>query len=169
MPLATSPSPPAQKVTKANWLTCLVCHLERDVRNLPPCQNFCFGLDTCPRKTLNWCCCFVFFLGCLAFWCFPCFACKTAHEAGECLCLPLLDSFGAIPPITLAMRVSIRQRYGIEVGTHFHNMIPWEKKNTCTSCLNACKPFVNPNKSQCCLTGLSEFWSGVNPFMQVPR
>uniref|UniRef100_A0A3Q4BGR2 Uncharacterized protein n=1 Tax=Mola mola TaxID=94237 RepID=A0A3Q4BGR2_MOLML len=51
---------------------------------------------------------------CFAFWCFPCFACITARDAGECLCLPLLDSFGAIPPITTALRVSIRQRYGIE-------------------------------------------------------
>ncbi|KAM9827374.1 cornifelin homolog A-like [Neosynchiropus ocellatus] len=51
---------------------------------------------------------------CFAFWCFPCFACKTAREAGECLCLPLLDSFGIIPPITLSVRVSVRQRYGIE-------------------------------------------------------
>lgn len=100
--------------------------------------------------------CFVF-LGCLAFWCFPCFACKTAHEAGECLCLPLLDSFGAIPPITLAMRVSIRQRYGIEVQTLFNSKSPWKKKCICTLCLNACKPFVNPYKGQCCLTCLSEF------------
>ncbi|KAJ8246852.1 hypothetical protein GJAV_G00256090 [Gymnothorax javanicus] len=50
---------------------------------------------------------------CFAFWCFPCFACKTANDYGECLCLPMLDSFGIIPPITLAMRVSMRQRYGI--------------------------------------------------------
>lgn len=56
-----------------------------------------------------------FVSGCFAFWCFPCFACKTARDAGECLCLPLLDSFGLIPPITTALRVSIRQRYGIEV------------------------------------------------------
>lgn len=35
--------------------------------------------------------------------------------------------------------------------------------------LHACKPFVNPYKSQCRRTGLSEFWSGLNPFMQVPR
>lgn len=82
---------------------------------------------------------FFSFLGCLAFWCFPCFACKTAHEAGECLCLPLLDSFGAIPPITLAMRVSIRQRYGIEVQTLCHSKSPC----TCTSFLNACKPLIN--------------------------
>ncbi|XP_036403473.1 cornifelin homolog B-like [Megalops cyprinoides] len=50
---------------------------------------------------------------CFAFWCFPCFACKTSRDYGECLCLPLLDSFGLIPPITLSMRVSMRQRYGI--------------------------------------------------------
>ncbi|KAA8586517.1 hypothetical protein FQN60_000353, partial [Etheostoma spectabile] len=32
---------------------------------------------------------------------------------GECLCLPLLDGFGLIPPITMSMRVSMRQRYRI--------------------------------------------------------
>uniref|UniRef100_A0A3B3D0I5 Plac8 onzin related protein 5 n=1 Tax=Oryzias melastigma TaxID=30732 RepID=A0A3B3D0I5_ORYME len=52
---------------------------------------------------------------CFAFWCFPCFSCITAKKAGECLCLPLLDAFGFIPPITTAMRVSIRHRYGIQV------------------------------------------------------
>uniref|UniRef100_A0A3B5A4I3 Cornifelin homolog A-like n=1 Tax=Stegastes partitus TaxID=144197 RepID=A0A3B5A4I3_9TELE len=52
--------------------------------------------------------------GCLAFWCFPCFTCVTSHKAGECVCLPLLDGFGLIPPITTSMRVSVRQRYGIE-------------------------------------------------------
>ncbi|XP_008302547.1 cornifelin homolog A-like [Stegastes partitus] len=51
---------------------------------------------------------------CLAFWCFPCFTCVTSHKAGECVCLPLLDGFGLIPPITTSMRVSVRQRYGIE-------------------------------------------------------
>ncbi|XP_004079697.1 cornifelin homolog A [Oryzias latipes] len=51
---------------------------------------------------------------CFAFWCFPCFACITSKKAGECLCLPLLDGFGCIPPITTAMRVSIRKQYGIE-------------------------------------------------------
>ncbi|XP_046905144.1 cornifelin homolog B-like [Hypomesus transpacificus] len=51
---------------------------------------------------------------CLAFWCFPCFACITAKEAGECLCLPLLDWFGAIPPATMSLRASLRHRYGIE-------------------------------------------------------
>ncbi|XP_030636656.1 plac8 onzin related protein 5 [Chanos chanos] len=51
---------------------------------------------------------------CFSFWCFPCFACMTAKKHGECLCLPLLDGYGFIPPITLAMRVSTRKRYGIE-------------------------------------------------------
>ncbi|XP_051900538.1 cornifelin homolog [Pristis pectinata] len=58
---------------------------------------------------------------CLAFWCLPCFMCKTADEFGECLCLPLLDvtcnACGyyatAIPPISLAMRVATRERYNI--------------------------------------------------------
>ncbi|KAJ8389282.1 hypothetical protein AAFF_G00121470 [Aldrovandia affinis] len=50
---------------------------------------------------------------CFAFWCFPCLVCKTSRDYGECLCLPLLDSFGLIPPIALSMRVSMRQRYGI--------------------------------------------------------
>ncbi|XP_028284686.1 cornifelin homolog A-like [Parambassis ranga] len=69
---------------------------------------------------------------CFAFWCFPCFACMTARKAGECLCLPLLESFGCIPPITLALRVSIRQRYGIEgsickdcVYTYFCGPCTW--------------------------------------------
>ncbi|KAM9500622.1 cornifelin homolog B-like isoform 1-T2 [Clarias gariepinus] len=51
---------------------------------------------------------------CFSFWCFPCFTCSTAKKFGECLCLPMLDGFGCIPPITLAMRASLRQRYGIE-------------------------------------------------------
>uniref|UniRef100_A0A8C6TS28 Plac8 onzin related protein 2 n=1 Tax=Neogobius melanostomus TaxID=47308 RepID=A0A8C6TS28_9GOBI len=50
---------------------------------------------------------------CFAFWCSPCFSCITAKKYGECLCLPLLDGFGLIPPISMSMRVSMRQRYGI--------------------------------------------------------
>lgn len=62
--------------------------------------------------------CFVFSLpGCFAFWCFPCFACVTTKKYGQCLCLPLLDYFGFIPAISLSMRVSMRQRYGIKVRT----------------------------------------------------
>ncbi|XP_029437146.1 cornifelin homolog B-like [Rhinatrema bivittatum] len=52
---------------------------------------------------------------CFAFWCFPCFMCKTADEYGECLCLPLLDMLGkGLHPITMAMRSGMRERYGIK-------------------------------------------------------
>ncbi|XP_008276321.1 cornifelin homolog B-like [Stegastes partitus] len=51
---------------------------------------------------------------CFAFWCCPCFACITTREFGQCLCLPLLDIFGCIPPITMSMRTSVRRRYGIK-------------------------------------------------------
>ncbi|XP_062391660.1 cornifelin homolog B-like [Sardina pilchardus] len=51
---------------------------------------------------------------CFACWCCPCFACKTTKKYGQCLCLPLLEIFGGcIAPVTLAMRVSMRHRYGI--------------------------------------------------------
>ncbi|XP_055054724.1 cornifelin homolog B [Misgurnus anguillicaudatus] len=59
---------------------------------------------------------------CFSFFCFPCFACSTARKHGECLCLPLLDFTGCIPPITLAMRVSVRSRYGIQ-GTIFNDCL----------------------------------------------
>ncbi|KAM9332236.1 cornifelin homolog B-like [Pholidichthys leucotaenia] len=68
---------------------------------------------------------------CFAFWCFPCFACKTSREYGECLCLPLLDGFGLIPPITMSMRVSMRQRYGIR-GTMCVDCV---YSTFCTACI----------------------------------
>ncbi|KAK0135575.1 PLAC8-like protein 1 [Merluccius polli] len=52
--------------------------------------------------------------GCFGLWCCPCHACSTAKKAGECLCLPLLDSCGIIPPAAMAMRLSMRRRYQIE-------------------------------------------------------
>ncbi|KAG9335532.1 hypothetical protein JZ751_004559 [Albula glossodonta] len=66
---------------------------------------------------------------CFACWCFPCFACMTAREYGQCLCLPLLDACGIVPPVTFAIRVSMRERYGI-TGT------------MCNDCLYAtcCRP-----------------------------
>ncbi|KAM6984107.1 cornifelin homolog B-like [Tautogolabrus adspersus] len=52
---------------------------------------------------------------CFAFWCCPCFACKTSKEYGQPLCLPLLEIFGGIiGSITMSMRVSMRERYGIK-------------------------------------------------------
>ncbi|KAK7925278.1 hypothetical protein WMY93_007588 [Mugilogobius chulae] len=60
---------------------------------------------------------------CLAFWCCPCFACRTTKRYGQCLCLPLLDMFGGIPlPITMSMRVSMRHRYGIK-GDMWHDCL----------------------------------------------
>ncbi|XP_037391371.1 cornifelin homolog B-like [Pygocentrus nattereri] len=50
---------------------------------------------------------------CYSFWCLPCIACSTAKNHGECFWLPLLE-FGFIPPITLSMRTSVRERYHIE-------------------------------------------------------
>ncbi|KAM8899002.1 cornifelin homolog B-like [Spinachia spinachia] len=52
---------------------------------------------------------------CFGFWCCPCFACSTSKKYGQCLCLPLLDVFGwLISPVTMSMRVSMRERYGIK-------------------------------------------------------
>ncbi|XP_067117323.1 cornifelin homolog A-like [Osmerus mordax] len=51
---------------------------------------------------------------CLAFWCLPCFTCITAKEGGECLCLPLINCLGLIPPATMSLRASLRYRYGIK-------------------------------------------------------
>ncbi|XP_074466759.1 cornifelin homolog B-like [Sebastes fasciatus] len=70
---------------------------------------------------------------CLGFWCCPCFACVTTKEYGQCLCLPLLDIFGLIPPITLSMRVAMRQRYGIK-DTICHDCLCATFCRSCTWC-----------------------------------
>uniref|UniRef100_A0AAX7UBP3 PLAC8 like 1 n=1 Tax=Astatotilapia calliptera TaxID=8154 RepID=A0AAX7UBP3_ASTCA len=55
-----------------------------------------------------------------AYFCLPCFACKTSRDYGENLCLPLADWVsGMIPPATMSMRVSMRHRYGITVRPKF--------------------------------------------------
>ncbi|CAL8241551.1 unnamed protein product [Merluccius merluccius] len=53
---------------------------------------------------------------CLALCCLPVFTCKVTSAAGACPCLPLLDCVGCVPPASLAMRASVRERYGIEGG-----------------------------------------------------
>ncbi|XP_041925742.1 PLAC8-like protein 1 isoform X2 [Alosa sapidissima] len=53
---------------------------------------------------------------CFSFFCPMCFACITAQDHGECMCIPLLDGYGLIPPITLSMRVSMRRQFGINVS-----------------------------------------------------
>ncbi|CAG12707.1 unnamed protein product [Tetraodon nigroviridis] len=50
---------------------------------------------------------------CFALCCLPVFTCKVTSAAGACPCLPLLDCIGCVPPASLAMRASVRQRYGI--------------------------------------------------------
>ncbi|XP_046905141.1 PLAC8-like protein 1 isoform X2 [Hypomesus transpacificus] len=79
---------------------------------------------------------------CFAYWCFPCFACTTASEFGECFCLPLLDvGCGGMqmlglpsctPPVSMSMRVAVRNRYGIQgdmtddcVYATFCNVCSW--------------------------------------------
>uniref|UniRef100_A0A667Z7I7 Uncharacterized protein n=1 Tax=Myripristis murdjan TaxID=586833 RepID=A0A667Z7I7_9TELE len=56
---------------------------------------------------------------CLAMCCLPLFTCKVTRAVGACPCLPLLDCIGCVPPASLAMRASVRERYGIEVIFHY--------------------------------------------------
>ncbi|XP_071334068.1 placenta-specific gene 8 protein-like [Trachinotus anak] len=71
---------------------------------------------------------------CCGFWCFPCFACKTTYDFGEFCCLPLLDNLGMTcpQPISMSMRVAVRNRYGIQgdmtsdcVHTTFCTICSW--------------------------------------------
>uniref|UniRef100_A0A8C7ITS1 Plac8 onzin related protein 2 n=1 Tax=Oncorhynchus kisutch TaxID=8019 RepID=A0A8C7ITS1_ONCKI len=71
--------------------------------------------------------------GCFGFWCCPCHACILTREYGQCLCLPLLDIFGIIPPVTMSMRVSMRQRYGIK-GTICNDCVNATCCNCCVWC-----------------------------------
>ncbi|XP_077961796.1 placenta-specific gene 8 protein isoform X2 [Gasterosteus aculeatus] len=50
---------------------------------------------------------------CFALCCLPVFTCKVTSAVGSCPCLPLLDCIGCVPPASLAMRASVRERYGI--------------------------------------------------------
>ncbi|GLD53578.1 cornifelin homolog B-like protein [Lates japonicus] len=51
---------------------------------------------------------------CFALCCLPVFTCKVTSAVGACPCLPLLDCIGCVPPASLAMRASVRERYGIQ-------------------------------------------------------
>ncbi|KAM6949569.1 placenta-specific gene 8 protein-like [Aplochiton taeniatus] len=48
--------------------------------------------------------------------CLPVFTCKVTSAVGACPCLPLLDCVGCGAPASLAMRASVRERYGIKGG-----------------------------------------------------
>lgn len=68
--------------------------------------------------------------GCFALCCLPVFTCKVTKAVGACPCLPLLDCIGCVPPASLAMRASVRQRYGIQVD---RGLVVWgnyQKKNS---------------------------------------
>ncbi|XP_051924430.1 placenta-specific gene 8 protein-like isoform X1 [Hippocampus zosterae] len=51
---------------------------------------------------------------CFALCCLPLFTCKVARKAGVCPLLPLLDCLGCVPPASLAVRASVREKYGIQ-------------------------------------------------------
>ncbi|KAJ8337777.1 hypothetical protein SKAU_G00367430 [Synaphobranchus kaupii] len=71
---------------------------------------------------------------CLGYWCLPCFACKTTADFGENCFLPLVDTLCSftqmigvpicVPPVAFAMRVGVRNRYGI-------------KGDMCSDCISA--------------------------------
>ncbi|XP_033991139.1 cornifelin homolog B-like [Trematomus bernacchii] len=67
---------------------------------------------------------------CFAFWCCPCFACKTTKTYGQGLCLPLLDMSCCVPPVTMSMRVSMRERYALQ-DTMFRDCL---FATFCTAC-----------------------------------
>ncbi|MBN3315243.1 PL8L1 protein, partial [Atractosteus spatula] len=86
--------------------TKLVIQQPQPVKSAIESDQWSTGICDC-CEDLGECCC--------GFWCFPCYACKTARDFGECLCLPLLDAFnGVIPAVSLSMRVAVRERYGIK-------------------------------------------------------
>ncbi|XP_036404952.1 cornifelin homolog [Megalops cyprinoides] len=68
-----------------------------------------WGSDMCD-------CCEDMGICCLGFWCPWCLMCKTSREFGECLCLPLLDTFcgGMVRPVSLSIRSTMRERYHIQ-------------------------------------------------------
>lgn len=53
---------------------------------------------------------------CFALCCLPVYTCKVTWSVGACPCLPLLDCISCVPPASLAMRASVRERYGIQGG-----------------------------------------------------
>ncbi|XP_058638170.1 placenta-specific gene 8 protein-like [Onychostoma macrolepis] len=53
---------------------------------------------------------------CFGIWCPFCFICSTASDFGEFFCLPLIDNCACTPPVSMALRASVRNRYGIQGG-----------------------------------------------------
>ncbi|KAG5853339.1 hypothetical protein ANANG_G00072150 [Anguilla anguilla] len=67
-------------------------------------------------------CCDDMGICCHGFWSPWTLSCTTTSDFGECCCLPLLDCCGGgiIPPVALAMRTAMRERYNIQ-GTMFND------------------------------------------------
>ncbi|XP_066446186.1 placenta-specific gene 8 protein-like [Eleutherodactylus coqui] len=78
---------------------------------------------------------------CFAWWCFPCMQCNTVREFGECCGLPLIDLHltgydcccAVCPPITIAMRAAVRERYKIQ-GSICDDCIKSSCLYSCTWC-----------------------------------
>ncbi|XP_017296476.1 PLAC8-like protein 1 isoform X1 [Kryptolebias marmoratus] len=51
---------------------------------------------------------------CLACCCLPVFTCQVSRSVGAFPCLPLLDWISCVPPASVAMRASVRERYNIQ-------------------------------------------------------
>ncbi|KAK7909505.1 hypothetical protein WMY93_014189 [Mugilogobius chulae] len=75
------------------------------VNGAPESGEWSTGLCEC-YKDMGDCCC--------ALCCLPLFTCRVTHALGVCPCLPLLDCMSCVPPASLAMRASVRERYGIK-------------------------------------------------------
>ncbi|XP_054656277.1 cornifelin homolog B-like [Dunckerocampus dactyliophorus] len=82
-----------------------VIRVQPQSRCLQGTEQWSTGLCACHEEMGD--CCF-------ALCCLPVFTCKVSSKAGACPLLPLLDCIGCVPPASLAIRASVRERYGIQ-------------------------------------------------------
>ncbi|XP_029932170.1 cornifelin homolog A-like [Myripristis murdjan] len=80
-------------------------------------------------------CCDDMGICCFGMWCPHCLACQVSSDAGECLCLPMLDGLtgGMIPAATMALRSTLRERYHIR-GSVFGDCCIATYCNICAWC-----------------------------------
>lgn len=98
--------------------------------------------------------------GCFALCCLPVFTCKVTKAVGACPCLPLLDCIGCVPPASLAMRASVRQRYGIQVerGQTKHQLVGESYQKYVLVCLPIYLRSFKPNQTSPRNTTQVEKW-----------
>lgn len=105
---------PKSRIQEAGQWSTGLCECYKDIGDCK-CPNVTFSISVILFLcTVSWpsvCVC----AGCFALCCLPVFTCKVTSEVGACPCLPLLDCIGCVPPASLAMRASVRERYGIQV------------------------------------------------------